>query len=387
MFNQYIKNIKDDEWLDKPVDVMTFTTDDYYIGKSTRRGETIYPYWKEFLKKVFSPNSEAKNFLMTDPIGTGKSKIIAICASYFIYTVACLKDPIKSLGLVGDENTKLLFSFLSDTTGNCISFEYLKDIIRESEWFTSNCNIKKSWLSYIINDNIAINHGRFNEISCGHANSHVLFTYIEFFPELKYVDQYNEIADSIIGKCVHDRTTIIIETGHTDATWHIHKEFENLIYLDKRFMKVSDFQWLIKPVGTFSGKMFTVAYNNEQIKIIETVEDLDGFDNTATIIRVPIELKSSFKVDPELALKDLAGIAPLKRTTIRRATFSKAFEYLQNDKLRNVTIILNGKRYFKDYRDQKTIMGEYRYGVDEVKSFTVEEIQSENWIIQYDNFE
>ena len=34
-----------------PVDIDTFLTDDYYLGKTNRNGEAIYPFWKDTRKQ------------------------------------------------------------------------------------------------------------------------------------------------------------------------------------------------------------------------------------------------------------------------------------------------------------------------------------------------
>lgn len=51
-----------------PVDIDTFLEDDDYLGKVTKNGKTIYPYWRNVLRDIFS-NPE-KNY--HECIFTGK---------------------------------------------------------------------------------------------------------------------------------------------------------------------------------------------------------------------------------------------------------------------------------------------------------------------------
>lgn len=92
------------------------------------------------------------------------------------------------------------------------------------------------------------------------------------------------------------------------------------VYLEKR-KKEQDSQklfvvdeplWVVKPPGTYSGKMFKVAYGAKQLtpRIVEPDEDLDALEKLGyTLLDVPIEMESDFRFNIITALQDLAGKA------------------------------------------------------------------------------
>lgn len=41
-----------------PVDIDTFLEDDRYVGKTTNQGKSIYPFWRDILRKLFAPESK-----------------------------------------------------------------------------------------------------------------------------------------------------------------------------------------------------------------------------------------------------------------------------------------------------------------------------------------
>ena len=48
--------------------------------------ESVFPYWKEFLKELVNHNSPHYNAILYSPIGTGKSTFVALLNLY----VSCL---------------------------------------------------------------------------------------------------------------------------------------------------------------------------------------------------------------------------------------------------------------------------------------------------------
>jgi hypothetical protein len=378
MINQYLDNVCEDAWKEEPVDILTFIEDDYFIGKSTRRGCMVYPYWKKFLKNIFSNKSSIKNILLTDPIGTGKTFVSSICASYIIYKTLCLKDPIKSFGLCGEH---LSMTFIKPTSDTTTAFQTFKHMICDSPWFSENCNIKKSFNTYILNEIVEVSQMSYSKTNDYPANT--IFMYIDYAPKINDSDYSDSLYQYLSKICYEYRTGVIVETSYTEGTAKFHEEFNNCVSVDKfkRYLKVSDPQWVIKPKDFFPDSTFIVAYNSQQTKIINTFEDLDVFEDTASFIKVPVNFKYLFEKDAEYALKIVGGITPTKRIKLFGRSFTTAFEYLQNDRLIDVVISLGDKKFFKN--NYNKILCENKYSIKEVDSFTIEQIQSNDWTIQY----
>lgn len=79
----------------EPVDINTFITDDYYLGKITRNGKGIYPVWRDMLNEVYPDNITTKTFVcLNGAIRTGKSNTAKIMMLYDMYKLWCLGDNI-----------------------------------------------------------------------------------------------------------------------------------------------------------------------------------------------------------------------------------------------------------------------------------------------------
>ena len=72
-FSQTLEDMWNADYEEIPVDIITFISDDKYLGKSTRHGTSIYPFWKEIYKQVFSDDDEYLEIVLTGAIGIGKT--------------------------------------------------------------------------------------------------------------------------------------------------------------------------------------------------------------------------------------------------------------------------------------------------------------------------
>ena len=73
-----------------------FLNNNFYMGYTSG---TIYPYWREQMKKIFAPGSSIKKAIFSGCIGSGKSTIARKCMIYTLYRVLCLKYPRAVFGV------------------------------------------------------------------------------------------------------------------------------------------------------------------------------------------------------------------------------------------------------------------------------------------------
>ena len=78
-----------------PVDIDTFLDDPKYLGKGLTDEEgrkTVFPYWRELLKKVFPDPllpTQYNTLALTGAIGLGKSFEAVLCCLYELYRMLC----------------------------------------------------------------------------------------------------------------------------------------------------------------------------------------------------------------------------------------------------------------------------------------------------------
>jgi intein/homing endonuclease len=116
----------------KPVDIDTFISDDYYMGKI---GKDIYPKWIKELRIICDPTREISEYVIRGSVGSGKTTIAVLVLLYKIYYLCCLKDPQRFYGLM--EKSPIVFGlfniykYLAQDT----SYKYFVNWVKLSPFF------------------------------------------------------------------------------------------------------------------------------------------------------------------------------------------------------------------------------------------------------------
>lgn len=129
------KEMIEEDYEEIPVDIDTFIENDYYIGKVTQQGTTIYPYWREKLRQIFDPNNNFNEIIFTGAIGLGKTTIAITAMAYILYQLLCLKNPQKFYGLQGNSKIVLAFFNVNLDLSYGVAFKKLQSMLLESPWF------------------------------------------------------------------------------------------------------------------------------------------------------------------------------------------------------------------------------------------------------------
>lgn len=139
-----------------PVDIDTFISDPMYLGRSTRNGESIYPFWKDKLNEVFNtPDSFQKQkdmIVLNTAIGVGKTRFSVIGLLYLLYNYMCLKDPIEYFKLSPDSKLSIVFVLKSLIGANSVAYSTFLGYISVSTWFCEHGEIKVNRRSGDIRD-------------------------------------------------------------------------------------------------------------------------------------------------------------------------------------------------------------------------------------------
>lgn len=120
-----------------PVDFITFITDNRYLGKSTRNGRFLYPFWKEedlrILKAV--DNDGISEVALSGSIGSGKSTNGILLMIYHLYRTMCMRDPQSFFRLA--PGSLIAYAFLNNTLSSSygVAYQTFQAFIQESPWF------------------------------------------------------------------------------------------------------------------------------------------------------------------------------------------------------------------------------------------------------------
>ena len=118
----------------KPVDVVTFVQDKYYLGE-TLRGN-LYPILLDDLQELFA--GDYVEVLLKGGIGYGKTTFSYIAIAYDIYLVSCLKEPAAAFGLIPGTSLAFVNVSITEKMAKRILFKGIFNLIKHSPYFREN---------------------------------------------------------------------------------------------------------------------------------------------------------------------------------------------------------------------------------------------------------
>ena len=309
-----------------PVDIITFIEDDHYIGKSTRNGQSIYPFWRQRLREMFDPANpnKYKEMFCATAIGTGKTKATIIAFTYTLYCYMCLRNPNEFFKFTQKDNLAFVIASVGKTQFSIPQNTFL-DFVMCSPWFKSHGNItyKKDTRggtrdvpdSYVPFSNIEIIYASSNDdilgvqVMCAYTGHEC-----ERYNGKDTYELYSHIkarisSRSIIDRVCYGRMFTDFELTNDEANIKIVKMQQSI----NDVLSVNGSQFIIKPQGTFDYKdSFYVAYDGiyGHSKII-TKDDIilgERLEEGWKFISCPINTLRSAKLDPDHFLLQMCGI-------------------------------------------------------------------------------
>ena len=153
-----------------PPDIITFVTDEFYLGKVTNNGKGIYKYWLEMLVRIYptpfpeinkikfnTPETYSYIILNSSAIGTGKTFFSHISLLYDLAHVLCLENPQEFYKLAKSTKIEFIVSNSNKENSESINLALLYGMIRNSPFFLSKLNDKNKSTMFINNvDLIAV---------------------------------------------------------------------------------------------------------------------------------------------------------------------------------------------------------------------------------------
>ena len=127
-----------------PVDIETFITDEMYLGKSTRRGTAVYPFWRQEMKNIFSAGNMFDEIVFTGATRIGKSTTAVTCAIYMLYKLMCLKDPQEYFQKKDVSKFSVLFFNVTLDLAKGVAYREFNDTLKTSPWFADKGHFSKS---------------------------------------------------------------------------------------------------------------------------------------------------------------------------------------------------------------------------------------------------
>lgn len=332
-----------------PVDIDTFVESDYFIGKYTMNGKSIFPYWRNVLRKIFDPTNPNLYHEMfnASAIGTGKTFISVIAFSYTLYCHMCVNDLNDFLGFAVNDTISFVIASVGNTYTNRLRDCFL-GCISDSIWFNLHGTFGKNSYCPIDKRLKIITASKESDIF-GVQTVGSLFqwlcdkydnknTYGFYCPVLARIKSRN----SKFGKVIVD---FELSNDYNNIGIVTNKSSQDDVLITK------DSQFMIKPQGTFDySDSFYVVYDGyighcdiiyHSKPILNNPKASNYLKDKFKFISCPINFLETAKLDVDLFLLRVCGIQlkPEENTM----TFLQALDELKNGK----AISIDGSnRYF-----------------------------------------
>ena len=343
--SEILEDLKYSDFEEIPVDIMTFISDERYLGRGLylvdpftgERKCTVFPYWIETLKDIFPDNLTTKynTIILTGSIGLGKSFCAVIIQLYLLYRMMCLKDPYMYYGM--QPLDKITFSMLNVTleAASGVGWSKIQELLQSSDWFMEHGNMNAS------RTNPQWQPPKGIELIFGSSNRHVVgrALFCNFSDEVnfgignnvekqkaklkKMISQIDARMVSRFGKGTYLPTVNIIASSKDSEQAFMESYIEMKRQNEsKTTLIVDEPQWVVRndkgspddPGG------FYVAVGNkflahELLPVGASEEMVDAYRAKGySMLKVPPIYRESFEDNIDMALTDNAGISTSSST-------------------------------------------------------------------------
>lgn len=322
---------------EKPVDIITFATDPYYLGKTYGDGR-LYKFWQDTLKEIYpvpmySPYSEV---LLSAAIGAGKTSCSIIGLGYDAYRLLCLKDPQSYYGLT--PNTTFVIALFSSTLtlASDVNWTTLMDAIAESPYFMDKLIDKravdrKAKASILpLAKKIGIQIGSKFEHTIGKAVFSALLDEASFQSKSLNRDQAQETYNALFSRSNSRFEETILRNaipGHiyiasspSISTGFLDKKVKEAAKRKDILVKTNIARWHCKTSLMDDSEGFFYVKPGTQESPSVLVDSIDHLSEKEqnSYHKVPKKFRLEFENDLDLAIRDSLGIGTSYATRLIR---------------------------------------------------------------------
>ena len=163
MFNEFLEVLKENHFVETPVDVKTFVQSPDYLGQpllSDIQYEIVEAmsqiYRKEDLIEIMGDVEGAKHFskytknelILQLGKGSGKDFISTVACAYVVYKLLCLKDPAIYFGKPAGDAIDIINVAVNAQQAKNVFFKGFKTKIEKSPWFAGKYNAKADSIEF-----------------------------------------------------------------------------------------------------------------------------------------------------------------------------------------------------------------------------------------------
>lgn len=343
--SELLDDLKYSDYEEIPVDIMTFISDERYLGRGLyivdeftgERKCTVFPYWLNVLRDIFPDNLTTKynTVILTGSIGLGKSFVAVLCQLYLLYRMLCLKDPYAYYSLQPID--KITFSMLNVTldAAQGVGWDKMQQLLQSSDWFMSHGVMNAS------RTNPQWQPPKGIELIFGSSNRHVVgrALFCNFSDEVnfgignnvekqkaklrKMISQIDARMISRFGKGTFLPTLNIIASSKDSEQAFMESYIEMKRQNEsKTTLIIDEPQWVVRndkgspdDPGSFYVAIGNKFLAHELLPVGIPEEEVDRYrEKGYKLLKVPPIYREAFEDNLDLALTDNAGISTSSST-------------------------------------------------------------------------
>lgn len=343
--SELLDDLKYSDYEEIPVDIMTFISDERYLGRGLyivdeftgERKCTVFPYWLNVLRDIFPDNLTTRynTVILTGSIGLGKSFVAVLCQLYLLYRMLCLKDPYAYYSLQPID--KITFSMLNVTldAAQGVGWDKMQQLLQSSDWFMSHGVMNAS------RTNPQWQPPKGIELIFGSSNRHVVgrALFCNFSDEVnfgignnvekqkaklrKMISQIDARMISRFGKGTFLPTLNIIASSKDSEQAFMESYIEMKRQNEsKTTLIIDEPQWVVRndkgspdDPGSFYVAIGNKFLAHELLPVGIPEEEVDRYrEKGYRLLKVPPIYREAFEDNLDLALTDNAGISTSSST-------------------------------------------------------------------------
>jgi len=306
----------------KIIDARQFLEDDYYLGKSVKN---LSETWKVEFEQIFAPDSQIGTCVFTGSIGCGKTTMAACCFTRKLYELTCLKDPAAFHGLL--PKSKIIFGIYNvtlDKADDCSNL--IEQYIHESPYFQEECQLRTRprYPLFFPDKRLELSSGSLSTHALGDNVLGFILDEVNFFKKVQSPDSVTETtrAHQLFNEARTRQVSRFMKAGRVPGLNILLSsrkfqssfldEFIEKVKMDPEMQKTTKVVelalWQTKNPDDFCGDSFEVLVGTDHYASRMLEED-EVVPADGKVVRVPVEYREQFVLDPDLALRDIAGVS------------------------------------------------------------------------------
>lgn len=315
-----------------PVSIDEFICNPYYLGKTNREGEAVYPYWRQTAHNIFGAGNRYSEIVLSGATRIGKTSTMTIILAYMLYRLMLYRNPHEYFKKKEVSRFTIAFANLTMELAQGVCYREFNDTLKECPFFNDHGTFSRSQRNFYYipeGDKIEVIAGSDASMflgrqvwaagidECNFAKAGVKDIGIAKATMKKLYDTINarisgtfRLNGEVYGKMI---TSSSKNTDSDFLSDHIEQQLNSgntALYL------VDEPQWKILPKEMFSDEVFHFTVGDRYKRGFVIPEQDDDEEHRKeyesqgyTVIEAPAELRKNFLADYDVSLRDIAGIS------------------------------------------------------------------------------